>query len=75
MPIDKFFKGMPDGIPKASFVEPILQVLADPFKKSLPENLQFFPANCAGLGAQPFELGWGQALRDHGINLISLFVA
>jgi hypothetical protein len=74
MPIHEFFKRMLNGIPKASFVESILQMLSHPLKKGLPQDLQLFPPNDVGLCAQPLELGWRQSLRDRGINLISLLV-
>jgi hypothetical protein len=74
MPIHEFFKGMANGIPEARFVESVLQVLPDPLKKCLPEDLQFFLPRDVGLRTQPLELSRRQPLRDRGVNLIRLLV-
>jgi hypothetical protein len=75
VPVHEFFKSMPNGIPKASFVEPVLQVHTHPLEKSLSEDLQFFPPNDVRLRAQPLELSRRQSLHDRGINLIRFLVS
>jgi hypothetical protein len=74
LPIHEFFKRMPNGVPKASFIKAILQMFPYPLKKGLSKNLQFLPPDGVGLRAQPLELRRRQSLHDRGINLIGLLV-
>src|ERR1700730_10965927 len=48
-------------------------MFADPFKKRLPKNLQFFTARDRRLAIEPFKLLRGESIHDRGIDFISLF--
>src|ERR1700736_1070566 len=71
--IHEFIQRASDRIAETSLVKAVLHMFADPLKKRLAKNLQFFTTSDRRLSIEPFKLLRGESIHDRGIDFVSLF--